>query len=888
VNNVKWKKIGVAISGALLLGSTLVGAAAGADPDDISRDLFINPDNGEPQSLIVVGSNAAASDVVSASWISAQIGSMAYYEEVTPNENVYSVLYEEEWEVDNFLDDDDDDDKFDDFRFALWEAPFVPAEDMIPDSWVVLPYVCDSTTFAETFPPDVPENQDMMVPKDATMPWWDYDVYVDHLTDFGCAADVMVDTGCSFESISVDFSIRDVECTEDMCIGCTAGCDQMGLFWYENAGEGSIGYGWEHGDGDGDVDADEIFTFQELLDKDEELAADTMEPIAWELVQGIPQLQECQTYPNVYPRYYWGSPSGAEDMCDPIGGMQYRSTVYGLNGLKTVTWDAIIGPDSEAYGVCEPTSPEPVELYCETCDVYFLGQHYDAISFGTNEDGIDYMFYGTPKWYVEEKLKVGESKEFGDFTLTINDLGIYENKAHVTVTDGEGVDHDYMVVIDTYTSQVPSDGEGDCDNEENDTLAFTEETCGTEEVVFAVNFVKTMIGASGNYVVEFHAYNLLDYGCLKERIYPGPCETVTDELHMPYVTSDCGGEQLDWYLDIIPSNGVQTLDLDNDPSLWDEANPNFDACDDLSIYANMWLGGLYQAGDVFKLWDTDGDGAVDTPLIQMSTAADPAGTNDDYAFDLNFDGGTINGTSYTATEVFQMWDAFVGQMSYYYEMVPVDVSLGGTLSSYNSMAFANDTDGDGTLDTDDSTGTEYLEATIAPDEMAVPLCSPMLELWLATPVELAGMCNDALTICLDDMNGNDYFTLEVTDAVHTDYQIDGEIRLYKTEELAPTISKVYVDINPAELVALDTEIEVNPELKSEYNLILVGGPVANSIVQQMVDLGETTFEEWDTSEGEYKLYEDAFAAGKHVLIVAGKDRDATAQAAHDLIEALTA
>jgi S-layer protein (TIGR01564 family) len=59
--------------------------------------------------------------------------------------------------------------------------------------------------------------------------------------------------------------------------------------------------------------------------------------------------------------------------------------------------------------------------------------------------------------------------------------------------------------------------------------------------------------------------------------------------------------------------------------------------------------------------------------------------------------------------------------------------------------------------------------------------------------------------------------------------------------------------------------------------------VANVIVQELVDLGFTTYEEWDTSPGEYQVFEDVYALGKDVLVVAGMDRTATAKAALDLI-----
>ena len=753
---MKWKKIGVAVSGALLLGSTLMGAL-GAATADVDKDFFINAENGEPTCLIVVGSNAAADDVVSASWIAAQMGSMAYYETLIPNINTYDVTYDAEEEPDNYVTSSgifEADGFFDDYRLNEVTGG---VDFGTPESWAVLPFACDATTnqtalLAATtnYRPDLYTSPAMIDPE---LPLWDYDVYYDHNTNFGCD-DILIDTGCSFESISVDFSIRDFSCSQDFCTECTAACDQMGL--------------WEY---DGTVSD---------FDTAAAAAIAASDPLT-DLVPVANTLSECQTYPNIYPRTYWGAPAWQE-VCDPIGGMSYRTVVYDMDEdvtQKKITWNAIIGPDSEAYEVCSPHDPDPVDLYCSSCDVFFLGDHYNALSFGTNSSGVDYMFYGTPKWYVEEKLMVGESKEYGDFTLTINDLGIYENKAFITITDNDGQENDYVVVINTYTSNEPSVGDGDENNEENDTIAFVEDTCGTSEVVFAVKFVKTLIGAAGNYVVEYHAYNLIDEGCLTEKIYPGPCDTITDDLYKPYVISSCGGDELEWYLDIIPADdivgeedGVQFIsgtqkDLDNDFALWTEGNPNFDA------------------SDVWTLYDVN-----NLPSVRESEYAD-----------------------------------------------------------YN--------------------------------------CVPILELWLATPVELAGMCSDKLMVCLDDLDGNNYFTLEVEDDIHTDYRIDGDIVLTKVEELAPTKSTTYVDIDPTTLVALDIDVENDPDLKSQYNLVLVGGPVANALVQELVDLGFTTFDEWDTSSGDSKLFEDVYAFGKDVLVIAGSDRAATAKAALDMIHSLS-
>jgi len=726
---MKMKKVGAILAGAALLGATFAAAVSAADMDVPDRDFFIDTTNGLNNCLIVVGSGAAAADVVSAAYVAAQIGSMAYYENVQENWAMPGVVYDDETDpVPNYIANGWTDGNFQDFTDVFTWA----------DSWSVLPYACDDISNPLT---------EWGVP-DPSAPWWDYDVYIDAATSMA-DDNFLVSTDCSFEAITVDFSLRDMECTADLCVGCMAACDQnLPLIQREGQPQG-------------------------LSDFD---------------------LLECQSYPNVYPRHYWGTPEVYADnqapddvveFCDPTGGIQYRTIVHDIYDihLDSVWWTAIVGPDSEAYMVCDPHAPQSVELYCTTCDVYFLGKHYDAISFETDANGYDYMFYGTPQWYVEEKLAAGESKSYGDWTLTVNDLNIYENKIHSTITTPEGDSYTYISVINTYTSNVPSNGDGDTAwyeagaNEENDTIAFIADTfdvynlcgepdgeielvstCGetheslySGEVLFAVKYIKSFIGAAGNYVVEYHAYNLEDYGVLKEQIYPGPCDT-------PIEPAIKVGD-LEWYFDIFPADEVDSLDLDNDVALYAEGNPNYDVADKVRIY--------------------------------------------------------------------------------------------------------------------DATG----------QNAGFPICVPILELWLATPVELAGLCDDEMTIALNDCDGANYFTMVVTDLDHTDYIIDGTIDFYRKVALEPTVTKVYKEIDPESLVKLDETI--NAAMKNTYNIVLIGGPVANALVQELVDLGKTTFEQWENAtSGDLELIEDAYAVGKDVLIVAGSDRDATAAAALALIAEL--
>ncbi|RLF80670.1 hypothetical protein DRN32_02595 [Thermococci archaeon] len=83
------------------------------------------------------------------------------------------------------------------------------------------------------------------------------------------------------------------------------------------------------------------------------------------------------------------------------------------------------------------------------------------------------------------------------------------------------------------------------------------------------------------------------------------------------------------------------------------------------------------------------------------------------------------------------------------------------------------------------------------------------------------------------------------------------------------------------ITVLDSEVDVNAV---DSNLILVGGPVANAITKYLVDQGLSTVD-WENSDGDIEYIEDAFGT-YDVLIVAGKDRYATREAAKELMEYL--
>ena len=93
------------------------------------------------------------------------------------------------------------------------------------------------------------------------------------------------------------------------------------------------------------------------------------------------------------------------------------------------------------------------------------------------------------------------------------------------------------------------------------------------------------------------------------------------------------------------------------------------------------------------------------------------------------------------------------------------------------------------------------------------------------------------------------------------------------------------DIDETGIVMLDTELDfAGWKAVCAYNLILIGGPVANIIVKQLADEGISAVD-WATSPGEWEFIEAPYG-DCDCLIIAGADRDATRAAAQDLIDML--
>ena len=464
------KKIGAILAGAVMIGSAV---AAAWDPS-VNKDFFVDPETGEPNAIVVVGANAAASDVTAGAWVAAQIGSMAYYEEVT----VTPVTGE--WDSGPLYDDD---------------------------------------------------QGDNMVTKD--------------------------DTGANNADVIL------VGNTDDYFAPYPP-YDELDTLW------------WEDADGDGVLDENE---------KREEIYVNLTHD--WEWVKDSNGTWIETIYPIV--------PAG------PNYGFEYRVILEHFP--EPIIWFG--GQfNFDPYYLFE--EPNNIKFLCDYYDL--LGYGYDAaigdyIFYGTPHWSEEEC-RSDEKWMFE----VGETKDFYGWEVTLKDIGIYENKVVWSIkgpTDEEPCE--YPVVIskwwadlkgpylggpipgmtietaveyyewliaadDPETDNIIEGGdltaeeawnvlvdEGYFDdrcyaqvtqqkNCEYDVIGITDTICEIEGVtVFALDTIKTMVGAEGTNVAVARLYALENYGIIHDAVCIQPC----------------GPEGYQWALDIVPP-GVWDIEYGDD------------------------------------------------------------------------------------------------------------------------------------------------------------------------------------------------------------------------------------------------------------------------------------------------------------------------------------
>ena len=96
---------------------------------------------------------------------------------------------------------------------------------------------------------------------------------------------------------------------------------------------------------------------------------------------------------------------------------------------------------------------------------------------------------------------------------------------------------------------------------------------------------------------------------------------------------------------------------------------------------------------------------------------------------------------------------------------------------------------------------------------------------------------------------------------------------------------ITISVTGGEEKVPELEIVDEDTANKDMNLVLIGGPVANKLVADLVTAGKSKVD-WYTSEGDIEVIADAFTEGKYAIIVAGKTRTETRAAAEALAAAL--
>jgi hypothetical protein len=223
----------------------------------------------------------------------------------------------------------------------------------------------------------------------------------------------------------------------------------------------------------------------------------------------------------------------------------------------------------------------------------------------------------------------------------------------------------------------------------------------------------------------------------------------------------------------------------------------------------------------------------------------------------------------------------------------LDINDGHTgleYTQWHTLIEGNDLDRDGSITNDcmlrDGSHTECTDKSDIEDPVVWHGDGQIvMELNMILCEDVQPSDNDSWDISGPFCEEKSYFSITVSD---TGFDCeDGDGISYTTIFKASVdYSRVEpLDIDETALVVYDTELNFSQwKVSCQYNLILIGGPVANAIVNELV-AERVSAVDWEESAGEWEYIKAPFNTCD-ILIVAGKDRDATRKAAEALADEL--
>jgi len=426
---MKLRTIGAVLAGAAMIGATVAGAAAAADVP--AKSWWIDPATGTPNVTIVVGAQANASDVVSASIIAAAIGNMATVEEEASTTKTASVKWE----------------KVGEYNYSravnVWDYNVAPCMSNRQARWYV-DYALYSSQYWET--------AEDIYPNPA------YNTYV----QLAMPSDVRNPTGSVvakglstlwFSNSPKEWDSKDR--VYKFAVGSAAGTTRnYFLVNVKTAGAADPTFpivktlpsyamgSYDDGDGSWDFNTYGFFTTQAWVDVDGQGDAfSTLTPECDYIFGGTGTAMEAHEEIQLIVGDKYESDPGPNGIADFLGdygsasGIVYRTAEIRYPLLEN--GQNICGI-KKCWGMIDFETARAGYLN----EIKFLGKMYKPMFAGatwTNTvDGMEYylggyFMYGKPFAEKEKIMKVGDVYNFHGWTVTLNDVNIYENKAYITV-----------------------------------------------------------------------------------------------------------------------------------------------------------------------------------------------------------------------------------------------------------------------------------------------------------------------------------------------------------------------------------------------------------------------------------------------------------------------
>ncbi len=774
---MKLRKIGAVLAGAALLGATLAGAVAAQEVP--GKDFFVDPATGQPKCVIVVGSGAAAMDVVSATMLAAKIGTMTYTEQ--PGEVTFTKTYKAVHEdIDPFI-------TLDilgnfpggTFLSQIWGLGF-PTVD-VPDAGPYVGWEYNATPINYTL-----------------QSLWYFDDYYNAMWG---NADEHFQPWETHEEIQIRFDDfyteqADMFLVYSDCIACLYGGD-IDLY---NRWDGIFGNLW-----------------------------------AWYAIPGlIYRADNIFIPPSIAVDMTWNDPAGVR----------------------------IIDLDYERTRIF--TIPDPYFVYYEMLPQFKLfNTIYTVVGGGpcldmntrTGELGLlfdtPYLVTGTPNFAPGVLIYKDEAKDFGPYNVLLKDADVDHNKAWFEVSKNGALVKSFWMVLDPEHGFSPN---------------LQQQGNKGEVMVFPIDI-------NGDGIPDDYYYNKWIVGRAEYDVY--------GIRQAEYYTDNKGDDWLLFYVPMFILDGVKVFIgaagtigvevkiywLDNKKTWYDHL-----CCDPWITEPNNYqlFVDAYQSA-----WD-----AYDANSYYLYQ---PPGTGLWPPYGLAMWNGMVGNGNFIGNGFLDNNDGHIG-----YEYYILN-ALGFFFPEANNL----DRDGVGTVYSSNDCNIGTIAGCIDLYDIEDPVVwvgagQIMVELNIALCDKMcAPGCEYKWPIPGPYPRDPPYFTIEVTDVLFSCNDGDGLNYDTLMEEIqtTPYTQVTPADIDTTALVMLDTELDfAGWKAACTYNLILIGGPVANIIVKQLVDEGKSAVA-WATSPGEWE-YIKAPYGGCDVLIIAGMDRDATRKAAQDLIDKL--